>query len=323
MIFLIMVPIIACSYLTNIVDFILKLVYIRNMQQLFKPYLSPVMIEKLQTLDNVVLTGENKELSIFCVAIHNFNSISMHYGTNAQELTSVLSRYMTVVTDSILDNHGTLNATIDTTRTAFWNAPLDDTEHALHAVQTAIVTLDRLKELNNNLSKNGEPSCNIGFGVSTSKSIVGNMGGTQRFAYTCLGSGTTLAIELEKQSAVYQVNLILSSLTAKYAATAFDIVELDTVLINGISSPTRIFTVVGKKNAGGPKYITAHEQHDKFLACYRARRFDVAIALAKALSSGWDGQLKDYYTIMSVRCEELRGQPPTPHWDDMYQTTRM
>jgi hypothetical protein len=72
---------------------------------------------------------------------------------------------------------------------------------------------------------------------------------------------------------------------------------------------------------GGPAYQTAREQHAKFLACYRAQRFSVAQAVAKALTSAWDHQLKDYYLMMMERCIELGKNPPGEGWDGVYRAT--
>jgi adenylate cyclase len=55
-----------------------------------------------------------------------------------------MNRYMTAMTKAILENKGTLDKYIGDAQMAFWNAPLDDVDHAQNAVRTS---LDLLKDL--------------------------------------------------------------------------------------------------------------------------------------------------------------------------------
>jgi adenylate cyclase len=115
----------------------------------FGTYLSPALVEKLQKNPELLrLGGETRELSIMFTDVRGFTSISEHYGNDVQGLTQIMNRYMTAMTKKILDNNGTLDKYIGDAQMAFWNAPLDDKDHAKHAVKTGLAMLDDLDAFN-------------------------------------------------------------------------------------------------------------------------------------------------------------------------------
>ena len=106
----------------------------------FGTYLSPAMVEKLQeNPDLLKLGGETRELSIMFTDVRGFTAISEHYGTDVQGLTQIMNRYMTAMTKRILENNGTLDKYIGDAQMAFWNAPLDDRDHAKNEIGRAHV----------------------------------------------------------------------------------------------------------------------------------------------------------------------------------------
>ncbi|MFN7322813.1 MAG: CHASE2 domain-containing protein, partial [bacterium] len=108
----------------------------------FGTYLAPALVEKLQKNPGLLrLGGDERELSIMFTDVRGFTTISEHYGKNVQGLTMIMNRYMTAMTESILKNDGTLDKYIGDAQMAFWNAPLDDSNHAKNAVKTALEML--------------------------------------------------------------------------------------------------------------------------------------------------------------------------------------
>ena len=122
-----------------------------------------------------------------------------------RSLTKIMNRYMTAMTAKIIQNKGTLDKYIGDAQMAFWNAPLDDTFHATHAIETGIDMLKDLDKFNEEIGKEGIPPFGMGLGINTGFVVVGNMGSDQRFDYTCLGDPVNLASRLEGQSKNYGV----------------------------------------------------------------------------------------------------------------------
>jgi adenylate cyclase len=284
----------------------------QQIKKQFGTYLSPDMVEKLQKNPELLkLGGETRELSIMFTDVRGFTTISEHYGENVQGLTMIMNRYMTAMTAKILQNNGTLDKYIGDAQMAFWNAPLDNPNHAKDALRTAIAMLDDLKRFNDEIAKEGVPPFGMGLGINTGSVVVGNMGSDQRFDYTCLGDSVNLAARLEGQSKPYGVKLVLGPKTASEVCDEFNVVELDLLAVKGKTEPVSIYTVVKERDS------VAMGLHKDFLRMYRRGQWSAAKAVIKQLSTKFNGELVDYYKMMEERME---GKPPV-NFDGVYRAT--
>ena len=297
------------------VKYISEFLQKQQIKKQFGTYLSPAMVEKLQKNPELLaLGGESRELSIMFTDVRGFTTISEHYGEDVQGLTKIMNRYMTAMTKRIIDNEGTLDKYIGDAQMAFWNAPLDDQDHAKNAVRTALDMLKDLETFNAEVEKEGIPAFGMGLGINTATVVVGNMGSDQRFDYTCLGDGVNLAARLEGQSKPYGVKLVIGPQTAELVRDVYQVVELDLIAVKGKTEPARIFTVVEKKNRA------AEVAHNRFLDAYRAGEWGRAMAMAYEMGPLWGGELKDYYDAMIDRMTLTAGVAPA-NWDGIFRAT--
>jgi len=293
--------------------------YLQKLQikKQFGTYLSPAMVEKLQKNPELLqLGGESRELSIMFTDVRGFTAISEHYGNDVQGLTKIMNRYMTAMTASILEENGTLDKYIGDAQMAFWNAPLDDPNHAKHAVKAALKMLGKLDEFNKEVGKEGVPPFGMGLGINTGTVVVGNMGSTQRFDYTCLGDSVNLASRLEGQSKNYGVLLILGPETAKQVEDEYRVIQLDTIAVKGKKEGVDIFTVLDNADWAKSQVMT----HNKFLEIYRSGDWDRAITYATDLRRCFNKKLDHYYELMIERIEDYKINPPK-NWDGVYRAT--
>ena len=284
----------------------------------FGTYLSPALVEKLQKNPELLrLGGETRELSIMFTDVRGFTSISEHYGSNVQGLTEIMNRYMTAMTKKILDNNGTLDKYIGDAQMAFWNAPLDDRDHARNAVKTGLAMLDDLDAFNASIAPEGVPPFGMGLGINSGSVVVGNMGSDQRFDYTCLGDSVNLASRLEGQSKPYHVRIIIGERTAELLDGAYPLAELDCIAVKGKTKGVKIYTIVN--GTGVDKtYLKTHED---FIRYYRYQDWDQAIKYIKVLRNAFKGELNEYYEMMEERIAELREAILPADWDGVYRAT--
>ena len=106
----------------------------REIRSAFGRFVSPAVVARLAEMPGALeLGGLQRELTLLFCDIRSFTTISE--GFNASELTHFLNEYLTPMTDAILDREGTIDKYMGDAIMAFWNAPLDDPEHAAHAVE--------------------------------------------------------------------------------------------------------------------------------------------------------------------------------------------
>ena len=278
----------------------------QQIKKQFGTYLSPAMVARLQKDPGLLqLGGETRELSIMFTDVRGFTTISEHYGKDVQGLTKIMNRYMTAMTREINESGGTLDKYIGDAQMAFWNAPLDDAQHAKNAVRTAIKMLHSLELFNKEIEKEGVPPFGMGLGINTDSVVVGNMGSTQRFDYTCLGDGVNLAARLEGQSKNYGVLIVLGPRTAEQIRDEIAVFELDCIAVKGKTVGVKIYTV-GQE----------HDNHRKFLDAYYAGDWTKALSQLP-FARGTNPDMKQYYDCMQAR---LATGVPTD-WDGTYKAT--
>ena len=109
----------------------------REIRAAFGRFVSPAVVARLAEMPGALeLGGLQRELTLLFCDIRSFTTISE--GFNASELTHFLNQYLTPMTDAILDAAGTVDKYMGDAIVAFWNAPLDDPDHARHAVGAAL-----------------------------------------------------------------------------------------------------------------------------------------------------------------------------------------
>jgi len=297
------------------VKFVSEFLQKQQIKKQFGTYLSPDLVAQLQRQPELLkLGGTEQELSIMFTDVRGFTTISEHYGKDVQGLTSIMNRYMTAMTKAILENRGTLDKYIGDAQMAFWNAPVNNPQHAKDAVRTAFQMLKSLEEFNAEIKAEGVPAFGMGLGINTDTVVVGNMGSDQRFDYTCLGDGVNLASRLEGQSKPYGVKIIIGPKTAEYVREAYQVVELDLLAVKGKTEPAQIFTVLEDFDAADERV------HKEFLKLYRNGEWDTAYKLATDMRHSWKGELTQYYEAMRARIHEFKSSPPK-NWDGIYRAT--
>ena len=312
----VLLPWVGALFFRFVQEFKLK----QQIKKQFGTYLSPAMVEKLQeNPDLLKLGGDSRELSIMFTDVRGFTTISEHYGKDVQGLTKIMNRYMTAMTKAILDNNGTLDKYIGDAQMAFWNAPLDDKEHALNALKTAMIMLSNLDEFNKEIAQEGVPAFGMGLGINTDTVVVGNMGSTQRFDYTCLGDGVNLASRLEGQSKPYGVKIVIGPKTYEYVKDKYKCFELDCIAVKGKKEGVKIYTAVQNNFLTMEKPYVG-QIHDGFLSDYRMQRWDNAIQLAKSLIT-YNPELAHYYENMIERINELRNANLPADWGGVFRAT--
>ncbi|MBP1846366.1 adenylate cyclase [Rhizobium petrolearium] len=226
----------------------------RQIMRAFSQYLAPALVEQLaRDPSRLRLGGERRQLSILFCDVRGFTTISELLKDNPEQLTMLINRLLTPLSDIVLSYGGTIDKYIGDCLMAFWNAPLDDSDHAVHSVSAALDMLVSMETLNSDLRREAEATgrtyypLRIGIGINTGECVVGNMGSSSRFDYSALGDAVNLAARLESASKAYGVPLLIGEATAQAVQEHFVVFELDRIGVKGKSEQSVVFTVLGEE----------------------------------------------------------------------------
>mgnify|MGYP003113141959 FL=1 len=290
----------------------------RQIKGQFEHYLAPSIVKLLQKdPSKLQLGGDTKELSILFSDLRDFTSISEKFKSNPQGLTKLINEYLTPMTGSVIKYQGTVDKFIGDALMAFWNAPLDDKEHRINSIRCALDMFDLLTKVNKDLDDNSM-TLRMGIGINSGDVVVGNMGSTQRFDYTCLGDAVNLAARLEGQTKNYKVGILLGEKTIEGIEEYFNFVELDTIAVKGKEEGIKIYTLLsdtGLASHGGDT-----KDHEMFLHYYKSRIWDEAIKMGTKNKNKYP-ELSEYYTMMMFRIDYLKEDDPGEGWDAIYRLT--
>lgn len=262
------------------------------------------------------LGGDTRQMTFLFCDIRGFTPISEQYKTDPQGLTQLINKFLTPMTNIIMEHQGTIDKYMGDCIMAFWNAPLEIEEHEEKAVLAAQDMVNGVRRLNEELSKDNLLPINIGIGINTGSCVVGNMGSDQRFDYSVLGDAVNLGSRLEGQSKAYGVITIVGEETAK-TVTGIELIEIDLIAVKGKEDPVRIYTPVTSSTEQEIK------KHNEYLTAYRNRDWNEAKRIAGGNKMAFNGELDQYYVLMSERMSELRTSDinDLDNWDGVYRAT--
>jgi adenylate cyclase len=261
----------------------------------FSRYMAPALVEQLAAdPSRLRLGGETRDVSILFLDVRGFTSLSE--GMDAQALTRFVNRLFTPLSDVILSHRGTIDKYMGDAVMAFWNAPLDDPEHARNAARAALAMLAELERLNTRWAEEARAKGRafspvaVGIGIDTGECVVGNLGSEQRFDYSVIGDHVNLASRLEGLTKTYRVGIIVGEQTAA-ALGGMALIEIGAVPVRGKAQPVRIHALLGdEQRAAEPAFRRLAEAHAELTAAERAGDDEVhATALARCRAEAYPG----------------------------------
>ncbi|MGH6922376.1 MAG: CHASE2 domain-containing protein [Propylenella sp.] len=281
----------------------------------FALYLAPTLVERLAE-DPAALTlgGETREITLLFSDIRGFTSLSERM--NPQDITGLLNRFLTPMTDVLLKNDATIDKYMGDAIMAFWNAPLPTANHPRRACLAALAMLKTLDELN---AREGTP-IKIGVGLNTGVCCVGNLGSQQRFSYSAIGDPVNVASRVEGLTKQFGLQILITEKTKEHASD-MALLEVDLVRVVGRGEPISILTLLGDEDhARSPEFSALFNAHSHMIASYRSANFaDASAALERARGLA-PARLHAFYDVYAERLAALKESPPEPGWDGVFTT---
>lgn len=283
----------------------------RQLTGLFGQYVPPELVEEMsRDPENYSMKGRKAELTVLFSDIRGFTTISE--GMQPEELTSLMNEYLGAMTEVVQKYRGTLDKYIGDAIMAFWGAPVDDPQHARHAVLTALEMQQRLARLNEALVAKDWPVLAIGVGVNTGNMTVGDLGSPVRQSYTVMGDAVNLGSRLEGITKEYGVGIIVGEETREVLRKEFAFRELDRVRVKGKEEAISIYEPLGIEAELPGEVADELKLWNQFLRQYRAQDWEQAELTLMNLQRMAPKYLYEKYAEAIVT---HRKEPPGANWD--------
>ncbi|MBK8765944.1 MAG: adenylate/guanylate cyclase domain-containing protein [Burkholderiaceae bacterium] len=213
----------------------------RAVAALFGEYVSPALVERMvRDPARFALVGsENRELTILFVDIRGFTRIAETMPP--ERLREYINAFLTGMTEVVHRYGGTVDKYIGDAVMAFWGAPLDDAQHADHAVAAALSMLEEVQRLNRGFEEKGLPLMRVGIGINTGEVRVGDMGSRLRRTYTVIGDAVNLASRFEALTKHYDAAIIVGETTVELAR-GHRFVALGKAQVAGRNEPVMVYS---------------------------------------------------------------------------------
>jgi adenylate cyclase len=286
----------------------------RQLAGLFGQYIPPELVTEMSSAPSEFsLEGESRNMTVFFSDVRDFTSISE--SLHPSDLQKLMNEILTPITHIIHKHRGTIDKYMGDAVMAFWGAPLQDHDHARHALYAALDILAMLEGLKEEFVSRGWPPLRMGIGIHTGVMHVGDMGSEFRRAYTVIGDAVNLGSRLEGLTKQYGVQIIVSETTME----AVDNViyrELDDVRVKGKDRPVRIYEPLGIKG-NVPKAVRDElKVYKQARTYYREQQWD--LAELQFLNLQKMSPMMKLYSVYLDRIQFFRNNPPPDKWDGVF-----
>jgi adenylate cyclase len=187
------------TVLTLAIQYALEAVERQRMRSMFARFVPAEVVDDVlaRTDEDLRLGGRLITGTVLFSDIRGFTTYSEQ--TPPGEVIDVLNRYLTAMSDAIMDAGGTLVGYIGDGIIAVFGAPIEQEDHADRALQAArVMAGERLESFNEWLRARGfADGFRIGVGLHSGPFMAGNVGSERRLEYTIIGDTVNTASRIE------------------------------------------------------------------------------------------------------------------------------
>jgi len=270
------------------------------------------------------LEGETRQVTYLVCRVRGFTAMAEGFRDDPATFTRLLARVLTPLMDEALAHRGTVERIGGEGFSCFWNAPLDDPEHAIHACEAASGMLEVIARINETVAQerrsDGQPTqaIEIGIGISTGPAITGGFRSHGRTTYTAVGECAVQASRIQMLSDTYGPAVIVSEDTRKAAERGFAFLEVDYIALGG-NKPVKLYALLGNSVVrASPKFRALTTFHDHIFQSLHTQQWEKArdlIDQCRKLS----GASQKLYDLHLARIAWFEEHPPGPDWDGAFR----
>jgi adenylate cyclase len=214
----------------------------RKVKRLFGRYVSrDVFAQLMAHPETAELGGKRRDMTVLFSDIRGFTSVTER--GDPEQIVTQLNEYFSKMVEVVFRHQGTVDKFVGDMIMALFGAPLDDPNHAEHAVQAAIDMVRELGDLNRRWTAEGLAPIDIGIGINSGDMIAGNIGSSSIMSYTVIGDNVNLGSRLESLNKEYKTRIIMSNATRTRLTGDYDTRPLGDVIVKGKSTAVEIYEI--------------------------------------------------------------------------------
>lgn len=284
----------------------------------FSHYLSADVIKEiLNDPSKLQLGGEMKYMTAMFTDIRAFSTFSEKL--TPQDLVRLLNAYLTAMSDTIMENKGTIDKYEGDAIICFFGAPIYYDDHAYKCCYSAVL-MRRVELLLNKKFLEEEwtkDMINTRIGINTGDMVVGNMGTEKKMDYTIMGNSVNLAARLEGVNKLYGTWIMVSEETRQQCPDSLFFRRLDRVRVVGIKKPIRLYELVEERSKIDKEVIKAYDKFELALEEFEKKEWtkakDIFTEVIDIL------EIDEPSKLYISRCEEYIKIAPPTDWDGVFK----
>jgi class 3 adenylate cyclase len=219
------------------------------LNETFGRYLSDEIVKDLlDKPDGLSLGGTKQNITIMFSDIRGFTAMSEQMGV--EDAVTMLNHYFSDMVDVIHKYRGTVIEFLGDGILAIFGAPVAYENHPDSAIACALEMQLAMDEVNEWNIKNRYPLMEMGIGLNTGETIVGNIGSTKSMKYNVIGNNVNLASRIESFSTGNQV--LISENTYRLAKAEPRVAQTLEVSAKGLKEPITVYQIDG---IGAPYFL--------------------------------------------------------------------
>ena len=298
------------------------------LRETFGTYIAPKVLDKMyEEKQAPKLGGVEGHHTAFFSDIQNFSTFSE--ALEPTRMVALMNEYLTVMSQVILDNEGTLDKYIGDAIVAFYGAPAPVENHEKKSCTTALLMEDALEDLRQKWQRENDwpdivYSMQHRIGLNCGKMVTGNMGSEMRMNYTMMGDTVNLAARLESSAKQYGVYNFVGENIYEETKDEFIFRFLDFVQVKGKNIPVKVYELVSAKDNADNHTVNLIKVFEEGLDHYYQQQWDKALAHFKKAEG-----MEDHFTsrnttpsaVFIERCTMFKDNPPGKDWDGVWTMT--
>ena len=186
----------------------------RRTREAFARFVPEPVVEELVDRDagERRLAGRRLEATVMFCDLRGFTALAE--SLPAERVLVILDRYLTAMSDAVLDHGGTVVSYMGDGVMAVFGSPVERPDHAKAAFNAAREMLGpRLAAFNDWLAAQGLEPLGMGVGLNSGPVMSGTVGSDRRLEYAAVGDTTNVAARIEKMTREHGVGLLVSGAT--------------------------------------------------------------------------------------------------------------